>query len=238
MINKELQQRRLSWLMGEEAVQRISEKTVLLFGCGGVGSFAMEALVRSGIGRLIIVDGDSVAPTNMNRQLIATYDVIGERKVDAARKHCLQCGAFTDIVTVDCMYTLEAYPNLIEDLHEKYHIDYCIDAVDLVQAKLDIISEAKRLGIPVIASMGMGNKLDPTKIEITDISKTSVCPLARVVRRELKKRRITKVPVAYSTELPRETPEQGSPGSCAFVPSSAGLAIAGYVLCELGNISH
>lgn len=240
-IDRDVQIKRLSWLLGEEATNILANKTVVLFGCGGVGSFAMEALVRSGIGCLIIVDGDDVDPTNINRQLVANYNTVGMRKVDAAKEHCKNFGAYTKIVTYDMMYTKENYPSFFDEIKDLYGLDYVIDAVDMVVAKINIIEESKRLDVPVISSMGMGNKLDPTQIEIVDIAKTSVCPLARVMRRELKKRRIRKVPVAYSKEIalkPQSDEADRSPGSCAFVPSVAGLAMAGYVIRELSKFSE
>lgn len=223
---------RFEWLVGKDKAALLGEKRVLLFGCGGVGSFAMEALVRSGIGHIIIVDGDVVDITNLNRQLVATHDTVGMRKVDAARMRCKAINEKVKVTTEDMFYTEETHPNFFDT----YEVDYVIDAVDMVTAKLDIIGESKKRNIPVISSMGMGNKLDPTKIDIVDIAKTTVCPLARVMRRELKKRRITKVPVAFSTEkaiMPQRDEDSKSPGSCGFVPSVAGLAIASYVIRDL-----
>lgn len=226
---------RFAWLVGKEKADLLTTKSVALFGCGGVGSYAMEALVRSGIGRIIIIDGDEVDITNLNRQNIATYDTVGMRKVEAAKIRAAAINKDTKVEVYDLMYTKEAYP----DLFDKLDVDYVIDAVDMVTAKIDIITESKARNIPVIASMGMGNKLDPTKIEIADISKTSVCPLARVMRKEMKKRRITKVPVVYTKEeaLPvQNDSDSRSPGSCAFVPSVAGLAIASFVIRQLLEI--
>lgn len=223
---------RLGWLLGNENLERLGEKSVLLFGCGGVGSFAMESLVRSGIGRLVIVDGDVVDITNMNRQLIATYDTVGMRKVLAAKERCHAINKDVQIEVYDRVYTKAVYPDFIASLQ----VDYIIDAIDMVTAKIDIISEAKRLGIPVISSMGMGNKIDPTQIRLADITKTTTCSLARVMRRELKKRRISKVPVMYSLEKAREPqrdPALKSPGSCSFVPSVAGLMMTSYVIRDL-----
>lgn len=227
---------RFEWLVGKEKADLLTTKSVAVFGCGGVGSFAMEALVRSGIGRIVIIDGDDVDVTNLNRQNIATYDTVGMRKVDAARLRCAAVNKDVKVETYDLMYTQENYPNLFDNLN----VDYVIDAVDMVKAKIDIIVESKKRSIPVISSMGMGNKLDPTKIEIVDIEKTSVCPLARVMRKEMKKRRIKKLPVVYTTEqaIPIQVDEKTtSPGSCAFVPSVAGLAMASYVIRQLLEIN-
>lgn len=230
---------RLGWLIGPDNLAILGQKTILLFGCGGVGSFAMEALVRSGIGRIIVVDGDEVDITNMNRQLVAEYDTVGWRKVKAAEKRCQAINKEVEFVGMDMVYTKTAHPEFIANMHEQYHIDFIIDAIDMVTAKINIIEEAKRLNIPVISSMGMGNKLDPTKIDIADISKTRVCPLARVMRKALKERRITKVPVAFSTEearTPQRDDDSRSPGSCGFVPSVAGLGMTSYVIRQLLNL--
>lgn len=226
---------RFAWLVGQDKADLLTTKSVAVFGCGGVGSFAVEALVRSGIGKIIIIDGDEVDITNLNRQNIATYDTVGMRKVDAARERCQAVNKNVEIETYDLMYTHEAYP----DFFEKLNVDYVVDAVDMITAKIDIIVECKKYNIPVISSMGMGNKLDPTKIEIVDIAKTSVCPLAKVMRKAMKERRISKVPVVYTTEqalVPKHEGEKRSPGSCAFVPSVAGMAMASYVIRQLLGI--
>ena len=226
---------RLQWLLGETAIDTLRHSSVALFGCGGVGSFTMEALVRSGIGRIVVIDGDSLEVSNLNRQLIATEATLGMRKIDAAKERCLAINSDILVEGHHIVFTRAAYPHFLEELD----IHFVVDAVDMVTAKLDIIEQCKELNIPIISSMGTGNKIDPTKLTISDIKKTHTCPLAKVMRKELKKRRISNVPVVFSTELPR-TPDRGtdsssSPGSTGFVPSVAGLMMASYVVRKLTN---
>lgn len=220
---------RLEWLVGKENIETLASKSVLLFGVGGVGGFAMEALVRSGIGRIVIVDGDAVSISNLNRQLIATKDTIGRRKVDVAKERIQSIRSDIVVETYDMVYNGEAHKDFIVSLK----VDYVIDAIDMVSAKLSIIETCQRLGIPCISSMGTGNKMHPELLRITDISKTHTCPLAKVMRRELRKRGIKRQTVIFSEETPM-TPHRDddsrSPGSCAFVPSVSGLMMASFVI--------
>lgn len=220
---------RLQWLVGEEKINTLANKTVLLFGCGGVGGFALEALVRSGIGHIVIVDGDKVTVSNLNRQIIATQETIGKRKVELGKARALSINPSVKIDAYDIVYTGETHPHFIEEINP----DYVIDAIDMVSAKLSIIETCYRLGIPLISSMGTGNKVHPELLQIADIKKTHTCPLAKVVRKELKKRRIPKQLVLFSSEepmKPNRDDDSRSPGSCAFVPSVAGLMLAAHVI--------
>lgn len=220
-------------LIGKENVKILNNKKVLLFGCGGVGSFILEALVRAGVGTIDIVDKDVVDITNINRQLIATYDTIGKDKVEVAKVRALSINPNIIVTT----YKIFFDENTTEIDFSKY--DYIIDAIDSVKSKIEIIKRAKEANIPIISSMGTGNKLDPFKFEIKDISKTTVCPLAKVIRKELKNMKIAKVKVLFSTEEPR--PPQKSEdgiiqGSISFIPSVAGLMIAGEVIKDMINL--
>lgn len=220
---------RLQWLVGEEKINTLANKTVLLFGCGGVGGFALEALVRSGIGHIVIVDGDKVTVSNLNRQIIATQETIGKRKAELGKARALSINPSVKIDAYDIVYTGETHPHFIEEINP----DYVIDAIDMVSAKLSIIETCYRLGIPLISSMGTGNKVHPELLQIADIKKTHTCPLAKVVRKELKKRRIPKQLVLFSLEepmKPNRDDDSRSPGSCAFVPSVAGLMLAAHVI--------
>lgn len=220
---------RLQWLVGEEKINTLANKTVLLFGCGGVGGFALEALVRSGIGHIVIVDGDKVTVSNLNRQIIATQETIGKRKAELGKARALSINPSVKIDAYDIVYTGETHPHFIEEINP----DYVIDAIDMVSAKLSIIETCYRLGIPLISSMGTGNKVHPELLQIADIKKTHTCPLAKVVRKELKKRRIPKQLVLFSSEepmKPNRDDDSRSPGSCAFVPSVAGLMLAAHVI--------
>ncbi len=218
-------------LIGPDAIELLAQKKVLVFGLGGVGGHVCEALVRSGVGHMGIVDKDIVDITNINRQIIATMDTVGQLKT-TAMKHRLK--SINPDVEVD-EYAMFFLPDNQKDIDfTKY--DYIVDAVDTVTAKLCIIESAKDANVPVISSMGTGNKLDPTRFEITDISKTSVCPLAKVMRKELKVRGISGVKVLYSKEEPiisAYTDDPKTPASIAFVPSVAGLVIAGEVIKDL-----
>ena len=220
---------RTAMLIGEDALQKLSASRVAIFGVGGVGSYVLEALARSGVGEFDLIDNDTVNITNINRQIIATHDTIGRSKVDVAKERVLSINPSAKVNTHNIFYLPE---NAEEIDFSKY--DYIIDAVDTVTAKIDIIVKAKENSVPVISSMGTGNKFDPTQFMIADIYKTSVCPLARVMRRELKKRGIDSLKVLYSKEEPK-TPdgEERTPSSIAFVPSVAGLIIAGEVIKDL-----
>lgn len=223
-----VQNLRTEALIGSEGIRKLQQSKVILFGVGGVGSYAGEALVRSGIGTLAIVDQDTVALSNLNRQLIALHSTLEMTKVEAAQQR------YKDINENICItpYAVTALPENINDFHlEDY--DYVIDAVDMVTAKLAIIETCFKSRIPVISCMGTGNKLHPDRLAVAPIEKTSVCPLARVMRRELKKRGITGIKTVFSRENPELhcTP----PGSMAFVPGAAGLLLAAEVVLDLLN---
>lgn len=234
--------RRTALLIGQEGIDRLQSARVALFGVGGVGSFTAEALIRAGIGALDLFDNDVVCPSNLNRQLIALHSTIGRYKVDAARERLLDINPSAQIGAHRLFYLPETADRV--DL-SKY--DYIVDCIDTVAAKIDLVVRATALGVPIIASMGTGNKLDPTTFEVADISKTSVCPLARVMRQELRKRGVDHLKVVYSREIPR-TPLQGewteaptasrrsTPGSISFCPSVAGLILAGEVIRDLTGI--
>ncbi len=227
-------------LLGAEAMERLARSSVAVFGVGGVGSYAVEALARSGVGRLLLIDSDRVAESNLNRQLIALRSTIGQLKVEAARDRVAAIRPETKV---------EVFPLFVtpENLGEipLSGCDHVVDAIDSVSAKLALAERCRDEGIPLISSMGTGNKLDPCRLELADISETSVCPLARVMRRELRKRGIQHLEVLYSREepirpqAPKEEPAQGRrviPGSVAFVPSAAGLIIAGRVVRRLAGL--
>lgn len=226
-------------LIGEENYKKLNDASVIVFGLGGVGGFAVEALVRAGIGKLSVVDFDSVDITNLNRQIIATHNSLGKSKVDLVKERALSINPNLDITTYREKFSHETQDMFFNS--EKY--DYIVDAIDLVSCKLSLIERAKNENIPVISSMGTGNKLDPTKFEVSDISKTSVCPLAKVMRRELKSRGIKKVKVVYSKEVPKKPENKDGSraknvnvGSISFVPSVAGLIIAGEVIKDICDI--
>lgn len=229
---------RTQLLIGEEGIRRLQAARVAVFGIGGVGGHVVEALARSGVGAFDLVDNDEVALSNLNRQIIATLDTVGRPKVDVMKERILSINPDAVVETHQCFYLPE---NANEFDFSRY--SYVVDAVDTVTAKIDIILRAQEVGVPVISAMGAGNKLDPTKFEVTDIYKTTMCPLAKVMRRELKKRGVKKLKVVYSTEqaiTPREnaTETKGAsgrpaPGSIAFVPSVAGLIVAGEVVKEI-----
>lgn len=228
---------RMELLTGEEGLMRLRKARVAVFGIGGVGSYTVEALARCGIGTLILVDNDVVSLTNLNRQLIALHSTIGQAKTKVMKER------IRDIDPEIVVHTYETF--FMEDTADLFDFgsyDYVVDAVDTVAAKLLLIEKASETQIPVISSMGTGNKLDPGRFEITDISRTSVCPLARVMRRELKKRGIRKCKVLYSREEPvrirnseesKGTAGRPVPGSISFVPGTAGLMIAGEVVRDL-----
>ena len=243
---------RTELLIGKEAVEKLNQSKVAIFGIGGVGSFAVEALVRAGVQNFILVDDDKVCLTNLNRQIIATRKTVGKYKVEVAKERILEINPNANV---------EIYPEFFmpesKEILDKT-VDYVIDSVDTVTAKIELVVRANKLNIPIISSMGTGNKLDPTKFEVTDIYKTSVCPLAKVMRKELRARGIEKLKVVYSKEepikldtnmessckngciCPPETKRKCSiknqvPGSISFVPSVAGLIIAGEVIKDIIN---
>lgn len=226
---------RTELLIGEDSIQKLQNSRVAIFGIGGVGGYTVEALVRSGVGTLDLIDNDSVCITNLNRQIIATHKTLGQNKVDVAKERALDINPNIKINTYNTFYNNES-----QHLFEFSKYDYIVDAIDTVEGKLSLIENAKKYNIPIICAMGAGNKMDPTKFEVTDISKTTVCPLARVIRNELKKRHIKKVKVVFSTEpqiKPQKTEEESYkktiPGSNAFVPPVVGLIIAGEVIKDL-----
>ena len=220
-------------LMGEAAVNRLKASRVAVFGVGGVGSYAVEALARSGIGILDLTDGDLVVASNLNRQIIATRRSIGRLKVEAAAERIADINPEIKVN----LHPVFFMPENAADFDFSAY-DYVIDAVDNVTAKIALVLAAQQAGTPIISSMGTGNKLDPSCFCVEDIYKTSVCPLARVMRRELKKRGVSALKVVYSREEPR-IPNDGdlrTPASCAFVPGAAGLVIAGEVIRTLAGI--
>ena len=225
---------RFEILIGNEKLELLKNKRIAIFGIGGVGGAAVEALVRAGISNIDLIDNDTVSLTNLNRQIIATTNSIGKDKVDVMKERILSINPNCNVATYKCFFLPE---NSSEFDFSKY--DYVIDAVDTVSAKIEIILKAKEANVPVISSMGTGNKLNPTMLEVTDISKTSVCPLAKVMRYELRKHNIKNVKVVYSKEEPL-TPfiqlKEGSrnvPGSTSFVPPVAGYIIASEVVKDL-----
>lgn len=213
-------------LLGEEAVKHLQNCRVAVFGVGGVGGFAVEALVRTGVGTIDIIDKDTVCESNLNRQIIALHSTIGRDKVDVMKERILDINPNAVVNAHKCFFLPET-----RGLFDFSQYDYIVDAVDTVTAKLELVMAAEEAGVPIISSMGAGNKLDPTGFEVADIYKTSVCPLARVMRRELKKRDVKHLKVVYSKEEPAVRRE--TPASVAFVPSVAGLIIAGEVVKDL-----
>ena len=229
---------RTELLIGQENLNKLQHSHIIVFGVGGVGGFAIEALVRSGIGEISIVDFDTVDLTNLNRQIIATQDSIGKLKTSVMRDRLLSINPNVIVHEFPEKFSMENSDLFFKD--KKY--DYIVDAIDLVTSKLTLAEIAKNLSIPIISSMGTGNKIEPTMLEVADINKTSVCPLARVMRKELKNRGIKKLKVIYSKELPKKPfNESGSRekkvnvGSIAFVPSTAGLIIASEIVKDLCN---
>ena len=227
-------------IFGDEAILKLQRSRVAVFGIGGVGGYAVEALARSGVGTLDLVDSDRVELTNINRQITATHQTLGQYKVDAAKERVLQINPEAVVNTHNCFFLPDTAGQFDFTCY-----DYVIDAVDTVTAKLELILRANAAGVPVISAMGAGNKTDPTQLRVADIYSTKVCPLARVMRHELKKRGVEKLQVVYSEELPIRhgasleqeetvsTRRRDTPGSTAFVPSVAGLIIAGEVVKKL-----
>lgn len=224
---------RTELLIGKENIEKLRDKKIAIFGLGGVGSFVTEGIIRCGIKNLILVDNDEISPSNINRQLYALQSTIGKKKTDLAKERCLDINPLANIQTFNLFY-LEETQNQI-DLSD---CDYIIDAIDTVSAKLLLIENAKKLNVPIISSMGTGNKLNPFAFQISDIFKTSVCPLARTMRYELKKRgynskTLKNMKVLFSTEIPASSIRP--PASISFVPSVAGLMIASEVIKDLCN---
>ncbi|MBQ6991328.1 MAG: tRNA threonylcarbamoyladenosine dehydratase [Clostridia bacterium] len=218
-------------IIGKDNLNLLKNKKVAIFGIGGVGSYVLEGLARSGIENFVLVDNDKVAESNINRQIIATTKTIGRDKVDVARERVLEINPDANIEIHKVFYLPDCEDKILDD-----SIDYIVDAIDTVAAKIELVAQANKLNIPIISSMGTGNKLEPTKLEVTDIYKTTVCPLAKVMRRELKKREIKKLKVVYSKEEPIINKEEKHIGSVAFVPSVAGLIIAGEIIKDLINM--
>lgn len=233
---------RTKYTLGEDAVKRLGEAHVALFGVGGVGGAVLEALVRAGVGSVTLIDGDDVAPSNLNRQIITTVNNIGMPKTEAAAARAAEISPDCRIRTINAFYLPGDAAALGIDLAE---FDYVADCIDTVSAKIDIIVNATKAGTPVISAMGAGNKLHPELFELADIFSTSVCPLARVMRRELKSRGIKKLNVVYSREeahgyavTPQPEGERGRipPGSVSFVPPVAGYIMAGKIIRDLTGI--
>lgn len=231
---------RTQLLLGEEGMKKLKNAHVAVFGVGGVGGYVVEALVRSGIGAIDIFDNDTVSITNINRQIIALTDTIGEYKVDIMKQRALSINPDIVINAYKCFYM----PDNADD-YDFTKYSYIVDAVDTVTAKIEIIMRAKAADVPVISSMGAGNKLDASQFEVADIYKTSMCPLARTMRYELKKRNVRKLKVVYSKEKPiKPAPDKNQesvgnkavPGSVAFVPAVAGLIAAGEVINDIINM--
>ena len=246
---------RTELLLGKEAMDKLKNSRVAVFGIGGVGGYVCEALVRSGVGAFDLIDDDKVCLTNLNRQIIATRKTVGKYKTDVMKERMLEINPDVDVRIHKCFFLPE---NADEFPFDEY--DYVVDAVDTVTAKIELVMKSQAMNVPIISSMGAGNKLDPTAFQVADIYKTSVCPLAKVMRRELKKRGIKKLKVVYSQEKPirpiedmsiscrthcicppgaahKCTERRDIPGSTAFVPSVVGLIIAGEVIKDLAGKS-
>ena len=229
---------RTSLIIGKDGVEKLNKSKVAVFGIGGVGSYVVEGLVRAGIGDFVLVDNDIVSISNINRQIIATTKTIGKPKVDIAKERILEINPNAKVETYQTFFMPDT-EGIIDT-----SIDYIVDCIDTVTAKIELVVRANKLNIPIISSMGTGNKLDPTKFEVSDIYKTSVCPLAKVMRKELKQRGINSLKVVYSKEEPikkyvakddsnKERQKKNIPGSISFVPSVAGLIIAGEVVKDI-----
>ncbi|MBQ9331281.1 MAG: tRNA threonylcarbamoyladenosine dehydratase [Oscillibacter sp.] len=247
---------RTQLLFGQEAMERLRRARVAVFGIGGVGGYTVEALARSGVGALDLIDDDRVCLTNINRQILATRSTVGRYKVDVAQERIRDIDPDTQVRTYKTFYA----PQTAEQFDFSQY-DYVVDAIDTVTGKLELVEQARRVGVPIISCMGAGNKLDPTAFRVADISKTTVCPLARVMRRELKRRGIRHLKVVYSTEAPltpvedmaascrshcvcppgtvrKCTQRRQIPGSNAFVPAAAGLILAGEVVKDLAGLGE
>lgn len=243
---------RTALLFGDEAMNQLKDKTVAVIGIGGVGSFVVESLARSGVGHIIMCDHDDICLTNLNRQVHATMETIGQMKVEVMKERILSINPEAKVTIHDYLFTEET----AEKILPPGQVDYVVDAIDMVTSKIRMVEYCQEKGIPMMASMGTGNKLNPTMLEVSDIYKTSVCPLAKVMRHELKKRRIKKLKVVYSKELPlkpkaeeidlsedrskasaaSQKKRRATPGSTSFVPSVAGLIISSEVIKDLTGI--
>ena len=228
---------RMELLLGQELLPVLQQAKIAVFGIGGVGGYVVEALARCGIGHFDLIDNDKVALSNLNRQIIAVHSTIGQYKVDVMKKRILDINPEADVSLHRCFFLPDQ-----SDQFDFSKYSYIVDAIDTVTAKIELVVQAKKAGVPIISSMGAGNKLDPTCFEVTDIYKTKICPLARVMRRELKKRKIDQLKVVYSTEEAKKPQQQEEnkdrlpPGSMAFVPSVAGLNVASEVVKDLCKI--
>lgn len=230
---------RTELVIGKEAIEKLNNSKVAVFGIGGVGSYVVEALARAGVGKFILVDADCVSLTNINRQIIATHKTIGMKKVEVAKDRIKDINPDAEVEIIAELFTQESRAFFDES------VDYVVDCIDTITSKIELVMRANNLNVPIISCMGTGNKMDPTRFEITDINKTSVCPLAKVMRKELKARGIKKLKVLYSKEEPvkvdtsYEEESNGQvkkkyiPGSVPFVPSVAGLIIAGEVIKDI-----
>lgn len=229
---------RTSLIIGKDGVEKLNKSKVAVFGIGGVGSYVVEGLARAGIENFVIVDNDIVSVSNINRQIIATTKTVGRPKVEVEKERILEINPNAKVETYQIFFMPDT-KGILDD-----SIDYIVDCIDTVTAKIEIVLRANKLNIPIISSMGTGNKLDPTKFEVSDIYKTSVCPLAKVMRKELKQRGINSLKVVYSKEEPikkcvvkddsnKERQKKNIPGSISFVPSVAGLIIAGEVVKDI-----
>lgn len=227
---------RTSLIIGEDSIDKLSQSRVAVFGIGGVGGFVCEALARSGVEKLTLIDGDKVAKSNINRQIIALQSTIGKYKAEVMKNRILDINPNADVNCINDYFSFEA-----ADVIDFNQFNYIVDAVDDVKAKVALAMISDKNSIPLISAMGAGNKTDPTKFEVSDIFKTSVCPLARIMRHELKKAGIKKLKVVYSKEVPKNPPHriegEKTVGSLAFVPSVMGLIIAGKVIKDLCKIN-
>ncbi|MEG0451854.1 MAG: tRNA threonylcarbamoyladenosine dehydratase [Coprobacillus sp.] len=226
---------RFELLIGHENIVKLQESHVIVFGVGGVGGHVVESLVRSGIGHITLVDNDTVSITNLNRQIIATHKTVGKSKVCAMKDRILSINPACDVYMIEEFYLPEN-----ADQIDLLQYDYVVDAIDTITSKIELAVRCEQLQVPLISSMGTGNKLNPAMLEVSDIYKTSVCPLAKVMRKELKVRRVKRLKVVYSKELPitpmhshEKTNKRAVPGSTAFVPASAGLLITSEVIKDL-----
>lgn len=252
---------RTQMLLGEEGLEKLKNSKVAVFGIGGVGGYVVEALARSGVGKLVLVDNDIVSLSNLNRQIIATEDTIGRHKTEVMKERVLSINPKCQVETYNIFYLPKDAKSVISgEIYDEKNltyvenydildeeIDYIVDAIDTVSGKIQLVLDGKEKGIPVISSMGTGNKLNPTELEVADIYKTSVCPLAKVMRKELRARGVDKLKVVYSKEEPKvcvldedeittlgeNTNKRRTPGSVSFVPSIAGLIIASEVIKDL-----
>lgn len=229
---------RFELLVGQDKIRDLNQKKVIVFGVGGVGGYVVEALVRSGIEHITLVDNDSVSISNLNRQIIATQKTVGMSKVKVAKERIESINPHCHVETLEMFYLPENADSI--DLTQ---YDYVVDAIDTITSKIELACRCEKLGVPLMSSMGTGNKMNPAMLEVSDVYKTSVCPLAKVMRKELKTRGVKHLKVVYSKELPikplqskEETNRRSIPGSNAFVPSSAGLLIASEVIKDLGNL--